>query len=55
MLHLGAAGRDLLSLAGALTAGASVLWWNRKRRPESLAGPAVHLLRVVDDTKFEHS
>lgn len=55
MLHLGAAGRDLLALAGALTAGAWVLRWSRKRPLESLAAPAVHLLRVVDDTKFEHS
>jgi hypothetical protein len=55
MLHLAAAGRDLLALAGALTAGAWVLRWNLTRPLESFAVPAVHLLRVVDDTNFEHS
>jgi sigma-E factor negative regulatory protein RseC len=36
MLHLGAAGRDLLALACALTAGACVLHWSRTPQNSSI-------------------
>jgi sigma-E factor negative regulatory protein RseC len=54
MLQAGTAGRDLLTLAGALAAGAVALWRNRARPVGYPAALAVHLLRVVDDTQFEH-
>jgi sigma-E factor negative regulatory protein RseC len=55
MLLLGAAGRDLLVLACAVAGGALALRWNRTRPSQFPGALAVHLLRVVDDTKFEHS
>lgn len=53
VLQTGTAGRDLLTLAGAVAVGAIVLWWNRARTVGAPDVLAVHLLRVVDDTKFD--
>lgn len=48
----GPTGRDLLALAGAMIAGAAVIWRNRARPVEFTDAPAVHLLRVVDNPEF---
>jgi sigma-E factor negative regulatory protein RseC len=52
VLQMGSGGRDSLTLAGAVVAGAVALWWNRARTPGVPDALALHLLRVVDDTNF---
>ena len=52
-MQTGAAARDVIALACALIAGGVAFRWAGPRSREFPGGAAVHLLRIVDDSRTE--